>query len=123
MGEDRSGVSALIALDDGRLLVLERALVGAPSGMGIFRIRIYLADPSGATDVSGFDTGLAGRTDWTPAIKTLLWEHTFGLPVSNFEGMALGPRLADGTRSLLLVADNGGGTWQSIYALAVRGVP
>ncbi|HUF89759.1 MAG TPA: esterase-like activity of phytase family protein [Gemmatimonadota bacterium] len=125
VGEDRSGVSALIALDDGRLLVLERALVGDSSGMGSFRIRIYLADPSDATDVSAppFRSGLAMRSDWVPATKALLWEGRFGLPVSNFEGMALGPRLADGSRSLLLVADNGAGTWQSIYALTLRGVP
>ncbi|HYO47357.1 MAG TPA: esterase-like activity of phytase family protein [Gemmatimonadota bacterium] len=123
VGEDRSGVSALVALADGRLLVLERALAGDPSGMGGFRIRIYLADPSRATDVSEspFRSGLAGRTDWTPAAKTLLWERRFGLPVSNFEGMALGPRLSRGGRSLLLIADNGGGTWQSIYALELRG--
>ena len=125
VGEDRSGVSALVALDDGRLLVLERALVGDASGTGSFRIRIYLADPSHATDVSAppFRSGLSMRSDWTPATKALLWEGRFGLPVSNFEGMALGPRLADGSRSLLLVADNGSGTWQSIYALALRGVP
>jgi len=125
VGEDRSGVSALVSLDDGRLLVLERALVGDPSGMGSFRIRVYLVDPASATDVSAppFRAGLAGREDWTPAVKSLLWEGRFGLPVSNFEGMALGARLADGSRSLLLMADNGGGTWQSIYALALRGAP
>jgi len=125
VGEDRSGVSALVALDDGRLLVLERALAGDSTGMGGFRIRIYLADPSRATDVSEppFRSGLAGRADWTPASKVLLWEKRFGLPVSNFEGMALGPRLSRGTRSLLLIADNGGGTWQSIYALELRGAP
>ena len=124
VGEDRSGVSALIALhDEDELLVLERALAGDSSGMGGFRIRIYLTDTDDATDVSAlpFRTGLAGRTDWTPAVKTLLFERRFGLPVSNFEGMALGPRLANGDRSLLLVADNGGGTWQSIYALRLRG--
>ena len=114
-----------VALDDGRLLVLERALAGDSTGMGGFRIRIYLADPSRATDVSEppFRSGLAGRADWTPASKVLLWEQRFGLPVSNFEGMALGPRLSRGTRSLLLIADNGGGTWQSIYALELRGAP
>lgn len=119
MGEDRSGVSALVALDDDRLLVLERGLAGDASGMAGFRIRIHLAELDGATDVSApaYRSGLAGRTDWIPARKTLLFERRFGLPVSNFEGMALGPRLANGQRSLLLIADNGGGTWQSIYAL------
>jgi hypothetical protein len=123
VGEDRSGVSALVALADGRLLVLERALVGDASGMGGFRIRIYLADPSRATDVSAepYRAGLADRTDWRAAAKTLLWEGRFGLPVSNFEAMAMGPRLSRGSRSLLLMADNGGGTWQSIYALELRG--
>lgn len=125
VGEERSGVSALVALPDGKLLVLERALAGDASGMGGFRIRIYLADPRAATDVSAtpFRAGLAGRTDWKPVSKTLLFERRFGLPVSNFEAMALGPPLARGERSLLLLADNGGGTWQSIYALRLRGLP
>ncbi len=85
--------------------------------------RLYdVADLDDATDVSApeFRTGLAGRTDFTPAAKRLLFERRFGLPVSNFEGMALGPRLANGQRSLLLIVDNGGGTWQSIYALGLR---
>jgi hypothetical protein len=125
VGEDRSSVSALTALGDGRLLVLERALAGDANGMAGFRIRIYLADPAGATDVSTppFRDGLATTEGWTPVRKTLLFERRFGLPVSNFEGMALGPRLANGDRSLLLIADNGGGTWQSIYALRLRGLP
>jgi hypothetical protein len=124
VGEDRSGVSALVAFDDGRLLVLERALAGDAVGMGGFRIRIYLAEPAGATDVSAapFRAGLAGRSDWKPVRKTRLFERRFGLPVSNFEGMALGPRLSNGDRSLLLLADNGGGTWQSIYAVRLRGL-
>ncbi len=122
LGEDRNGVSALVALDDDRLLVLERGLAGDASGMAGFRIRIYLADLDHATDVStpAYRSGLAGRSDYTPAAKRLLFERRFGLPVSNFEGMALGPRLPNGQRSLLLIADNGGGTWQSVYALRLR---
>lgn len=123
VGEDRNGVSALVALDDDHLLVLERGLVGDASGMAGFRIRIYLVDlDDDGTDVSlpAYLSGLAGRTDWEPVKKTLLFDRRFGLPVSNFEGMALGPRLANGQRSLLLISDNGGGTWQSIYALRLR---
>jgi hypothetical protein len=125
LGEDRSGVSALVPIGDDRLLVLERGLVGDPSGMAGFRIRIHLAELDGATDVSapGFRSGLTGRNDWRPARKALLFERRFGLPVSNFEGMAFGPRLSNGDRSLLLIADNGGGTWQSIYALRLREEP
>ena len=91
--------------------------------MGGFRIRIYLVDTDGATDVSlpPFRAGLAGRTDWQPVRKSLLFERGFGLPVSNFEGMASDRGWRTGDRSLLLVADNGGGTWQSIYALRLRG--
>jgi hypothetical protein len=122
VGEDRSGLSAILPLDEDRLLVLERGLVGSASGLAEFRIRIYLADLEDATDVSAatFRSGLIGRTDWKPARKTLLFERRFGLPVSNFEGMAFGPRLANGERSILLIADNGGGTWQSLYALRLR---
>jgi hypothetical protein len=39
--------------------------------------------------------------------KSLLWERRF--PFSNFEGMTLGPPLAGGRRSILLVSDDGGG--------------
>lgn len=41
----------------------------------------------------------------------------------NFEGLALGPTLANGDRSLLLVSDDGAGFDQSLYALRLVGVP
>lgn len=121
VGLERSGLVDLLVLPDGTLLALERALGGDPSGMAGFRIRLYRVDVSDATDVSAppFRAGLAGG-DWTPAGKTLLLELQLGLPVSNFEAMALGPTLEDGGRSLLLFADNGGGARQSIYALRIR---
>lgn len=123
IGHELSGVAELLALPGGALLALERALAGHKSGMAGFRIRIYRVDLEGATDVSGeaFREGLAGR-DWTPAGKSLLLELRFGLLVSNFEAMALGPPLADGSRSVLLFADNQGGDRQSIYALKLTGL-
>lgn len=112
-----SGVSDLLAVD-GALLVLERMFAGDANGLAQNRIRIYQVDPRGATDVSrgAPARGLAGRA-YTPVGKILLAEMTFPLSNSNFEGMALGPRLADGDRSVLLIADNNAGTDQALYAL------
>lgn len=51
---------------------------------------------------------------YTPVTKTLLWEKNMGsIATRNFEGIALGPALpaiSSTSYSVLLVADNGGGT-------------
>ncbi|MGH7790118.1 MAG: esterase-like activity of phytase family protein [Candidatus Binatia bacterium] len=108
-----SGVSDLVALNDNQLLVLERAL-----GVGLFRHRIYEVDFSTATDVSAEpDLTLAS---YTAVTKVLLWE---GFSAINFEGIALGPMLDGGARSLLLVSDNGGGVNQSLLALTLLPAP
>lgn len=114
LGLERSGVSDLLALPSGELLVLERSFSSA-----LFRARLYQVDFSGATDTSGL-ANLA--TDpFTPVGKTLLWERA-GTP-ENFEGLALGKELDAGDWSLLLVSDNGGGASQSLYPLRVAYVP
>jgi hypothetical protein len=122
IAQERSGVSDLLALPDGNLLVLERTL-----GVGFFtsyRNRIYLVNFTGATDVSAI-ADLDGAT-YTPVSKTLLWEKNMGsITTRNFEGIALGPALpllGSNSYSVLLVADNGGGTQQHLYALIVNGV-
>ena len=119
---ERSGVADLLALPDGNLLVLERAL-----GIGFFpsfRNRIYLVDFTGATDVSGVAD--LDEATFTPVTKTLLWEKNFGsVSTRNFEGLALGPALtliSSTSFSVLLVADNGGDTQQHLYGLIVNGV-
>lgn len=113
IGNTNNGVSDLVALPGGQLLVLERSagLVAFPDLE--FRNRIFLVDVAGATDVTGLASIASGS--FTPVSKTLLWEGIFG--DDNFEGIALGPELADGSRSLLLVSDDGSGFQQSLYAL------
>ena len=114
---ERSGVVALVPWDRNTLLALEREF-GGPV-IPDFRSCIYAVDLSAATDVSNVRMLAAGG--FVPAAKTLLWQR--GFPFSNFEGMALGPPLADGRRSLLLVSDDGGGVGgqnQRLLALAVR---
>jgi Esterase-like activity of phytase len=124
---ETSGLVDLVTLPGGQVLAMERAV-----GLTGYRIRLYQINGEAATDISDLP-GLAGLTpdvDYTPLGKSLLWEKTFGATTnSNFEGIALGPTLATGERSLVLVADNASGPvlpiigqqWtvddQSLYAL------
>jgi len=113
---EASGVSDLVALPTGDLLVMERALGAVPFG---FRIRLYQVDLTTATDISSL-ADLDGET-YTPVTKTLLWEGSF--PGNNFEGIALGPQISGGVYSLLLVSDGGGGVQQALYALTLAPPP
>jgi len=109
--EHGTGLSELVALPDGRLLALERSL----SVAGL-RIRLYELDVSGAADVAKLSS-LAGATV-VPVTKRLLWERRFA--DDNFEGAALGPRLADGSHSVVLISDDGHNLAQALYPLRLR---
>ncbi len=121
-GREVSGLSELIALPGGRLLALERAFSGDARGNANLRSRLYLVDPAGATDVSRepLRSGLAGKI-YVPARKALLWQENWGLTNSNFEGMTLGPTLPDGSRLLVLIADNNAGTSQALFTIRLTG--
>lgn len=109
---ERSGVVALIALPDGELIVLERAL-GAGA---ILRHRLYQVDFGAATDTSAVPA--LDVATFTPVAKTLLWSRVVGF--TNLEGAALGPTLDNGSLSLVLIADNGSGFAQALYPLTLR---
>ena len=106
-----TGVSGLCLLDDGSLLVMERVVIGA-----MLEVRLFLAEFTGATDATPL-TGLSGAA-FTPAQKHLLFRQPDGL--TNWEGLAAGPQLAGGSRSLILIADSGKGTTHAMLALRVR---
>lgn len=98
-----SGVSEVLALDAGRLLVLERAGVETATGDFRYRVRLYCADVAGGTEIAALPA-LAG-VPVRPAAKRRVLE----LPArvsDNFEGLAWGPALADGRPTLVLVSDN-----------------
>ena len=95
------GISALTALDDGSLVVLERE-VFVPAGWiralgeAVSVTKLYRVVPEG--DGRGI------------LPKQLLTEFTTGAAnLANFEGMCLGPVLSDGRRTLILIADSQGG--------------
>lgn len=109
------GLAELLALPGGDLLALERELV---QGRG-FSIQIYRVSLAGATDVSGL-ASLAGKT-WTPVRKALLYDFARASFVpDNLEGMALGPPLPDGSRTLVLVSDDNFDPLQQTQLVALR---
>ncbi len=106
-----TGVSGMCLLDDGSLLVMERVVVGLT-----LEVRLYLAGFSGATNTAPLPA-LAG-VEFTPAQKHLVYRKAAGL--TNWEGIAAGPRLDDGSQSLILIADSGNGTVHSLLALKIK---
>jgi 3-phytase len=101
-----SGLVELLALNNQFLLSMERSFsVGAP-GTGN-KVKLYSVALPGADDVNGFDSLATLLDGIRPAEKTLLFDlDALGLPLDNVEGMAFGPDLPDGRRSLILVSDN-----------------
>lgn len=111
--ESRSGISDLCFLPDGRLLVLERELSAKKFRIPSFRMRIYVADVTSATDVSSCD-----RLDGAgivPAAKKLLLESNTGFDM--YEGLCLGPRLSNESSVLTLVSDGDGPAGESVLAV------
>lgn len=102
-GAVNHGLTDLLAIDQGgHFLSLERSF-----GSSGFQVKLFQLATGGATDTSSIDS-LKGTLRGTVAIpKKLLLDLSFlNVPLDNLEGMAIGPRLPDGSRSLLLVSDD-----------------
>lgn len=124
-----NGVSEVLALDDNRLLVLERSGVEGADGIWTLYIRIYQVDVGDATDIAGIPA-LAGA-DYRPMTKRLVLDLSklpeLGSPrlpkIDNIEGMTFGPDLPNGHRSLVLVSDNNFNPDQITQFLAFEVLP
>ena len=117
LDKSRSGVSDLVCLDDGTLLVLEREMSVKKGGvLPTFRCRIYAVDFAGATDTSDLLSVTA------PAVRPVKKTRVFGARTAYamYEGACLGPELADGSRSILLIADGDDGAVNRVMALRLR---
>lgn len=101
-----NGVSEILAERGGGLLVLERAAVQGEDGKYRNYIRLYEADPAGASDVQARLSLKEGQ--FVPLSKRLVLNlNTLGLDrLDNLEGMAWGPRLPNGHASLVMVSDD-----------------
>lgn len=99
-GANDRGMAEILGVGDGSFLVLERGFIAGEGN----RAEIYRITLEGATDVLNTPE-LSG--DETPVSKELVYsfddndEHP-----DNVEGLAWGPALADGRRTLLIISDD-----------------
>lgn len=98
-----NGISEIYWINNNQMLVMERSYSTGRPGC---TIKLFLADISLATDVSTL-TGLHQRKDYKPITKKLLLNmDDLGRYIDNVEGITFGPILANGNKSLILIADN-----------------
>ncbi len=113
-----NGVSALLALDDERLLVLERAYVGSGREAGRNTVRLFEVH---VDDAGGGSRPRALGKRLVLDLDDVLTSLEPGLQrLDNFEGLALGPQLPGGQRSVLLVSDDNFNERQRTVFLALR---
>lgn len=112
-----NGLSELLTLDQGgHFLALERAF-----GLKGFQVKLYQIATGGATDTSPIPS-LSGNVEGiAPIRKRLVLDlNAAGIVPENLEGLTFGPRLPDGSPSLLMVSDNNFGDTQDTQFLLFR---
>jgi len=115
-GKSRSGVSDLLCLEDGTLLVLEREMSIKKGLLPSFRCRIYQVDFTDAEDVSQVVSLKDAQV--RPVAKRRVFGAGTGLAM--YEGFCLGPVLADGSRSVLLISDGDDGAANRLLGLKLK---
>lgn len=112
-----NSLGELLAIDrGGHFLSLERF-----QGQLGFSGKIFQIATGGATDTSRIDS-LKGELQGINSVqkKLLLDLNELGIPLDNLQGMTLGPRLPDGTQSLILVSNNNFNEYQPTQFLLFR---
>lgn len=98
-----NGIPDILSLGNGEFLVMERSF---SVGRMNCTIRLYLVDIKGSTDIRDVFSLQATPPAHPVKKKLLLNLDTLGVYVDNLEGVTFGPRLRNGHRTLLFVADN-----------------
>lgn len=102
------GISAMTALDNGRLVVLERETYVPSNPMQSRGIaKLYIVDP--VHDGAGIL-----RKSLLTAIDTNVTN------LANYEGMCLGPTLSDGSRCLILISDSQATAMEYLQVVTIK---
>ena len=111
--DGENGLTELLAVDDTRFLALERScLQNAATRLARNTGHLFFVDVAGADDISGVASLASAPVHG--AAKTLLVDFDALIPrlppslaaLDNFEGLAFGPTLPDGSRTLLVLSDD-----------------
>ena len=98
-GRSIFGVSGLAALDDGRIVVLEREMYFPKRQIGSYcLVKLYMVNPAQQQPGEVLKKSLLT----TFRTKMNLTRRNF----ANYEGICVGPRLADGRQLLILICDS-----------------
>lgn len=126
------GLVELLALSRTEMLALERTYVEnkATPGRGQNYARLYRIVIDGAADVSALES-LKETRGLVPVRKTLVLDlaavkglgRELSPELDNFEALAFGPRLADGSLSLLIASDDNFNPSQRTWFLLFRVAP
>ncbi|NJK67164.1 MAG: esterase-like activity of phytase family protein [Microcoleus sp. CSU_2_2] len=112
-----NGLVDLVAIDENRLLSLERAFsMETGNTIKLFEISTEKADR-----IEGLDSLKSRLSELSPVQKRLLLDfETLKVPLDNIEGLTLGPVLSDGSRGLILVSDNNFSPLQETQILGLK---
>ncbi|MCD7714642.1 MAG: esterase-like activity of phytase family protein [Prevotella sp.] len=99
-----AGVPEILALDDGRLLVLEREVMATRNNIGD-RVdsRIYLFSPEDSTKTL--------QVQWSTRLNLTRRN------LANYEGMCFGAKLKDGRQTILFISDAQNGAGNAVFRL------
>ena len=98
-GRSILGVSGLCALDDGRIVVLEREMYFPKKQIGSYcLVKLYMVNPAQQQPGEMLKKSLLAEF----RTKMNLTRRNF----ANYEGICVGPKLADGRQLLVLICDS-----------------
>ena len=101
-----NGLSEILFVDNGgHFLTMERAVNPLSK---TYQVKLFQTAIASATDTISIEQLPAELGDLTPIQKQSLFDLSdLDVDVQNLEGMTFGPNFVDGSRSLILMSDNG----------------
>lgn len=134
LNTDTNGIADLLAINNHQLIVLERSFALNTGNV----IQLFLVNLTGAETIENIASLKSHAGKIQPLDKKLLWQMqkfnnvinngtndgSTDLIIDNVEGITFGPKLTDGSQSLVLVSDNNFQSMQStqFWVLKVKGL-